>query len=180
MIEFYTWQPPPPAPKESISHVFIFIYYFSKLLPSSRTCVVSHECFSEQPPIFAVSPQHVKARVFGLMFFHHNVSRQCNLIILHLWNSTINVYGMFGAPVCAVYLWSFLILFVYWCKREYYLSEFKVVCIIYGELIVLVSKCVIDNFIDHLSHSGYSFHIKSRQCYQEIVWNQFDTFCSVC
>lgn len=59
----------------------------------------------------------------------------------------------------ALYLWSFLILFVYRCKREYYLSEFKVVFIIYRELIVSEPKCIVGNLMRHLSHGDCSYSL---------------------
>lgn len=84
----------------------------------------------------------------------------------------------------ALYLWSFLILFVYQCKREYYLSEFKVVFIIYGELIVSESKCIVKNLMRHLSHGdcSYSLSIRAKNVFLDIVENhivsnQFDQLC---
>lgn len=77
----------------------------------------------------------------------------------------------------ALYLWSFLILFVYRCKREYYLSEFKVVFIIYGELIVSESKCIAGNLMRHLSHGdcSYSLCIGAKNVIQTLwrtIWFQ--------
>lgn len=74
----------------------------------------------------------------------------------------------------ALYLWSFLILFVYQCKREYYLSEFKVVFIIYGELIVSESKCIVRNLMRHLSHGdcSYSLCIRAKNVFWTL-WNSF-------
>lgn len=42
----------------------------------------------------------------------------------------------------ALYLWSFVMLFVYRCKREYYLSEFKVLFIIYGKAYCIRNQIV--------------------------------------
>lgn len=55
----------------------------------------------------------------------------------------------------------FVMLFVYRCKREYYLSEFKVLFIIYGELTVPQTKCInnINNPMHQSSHGDCSYSL---------------------
>lgn len=80
----------------------------------------------------------------------------------------------------APYLWSF-VMFVYRCKREYYLSEFKVLFLIYGELTVSETKRVINNLKCQLSRGdcSYSLCIRANKVIKmsqtnQIVINQFD------
>lgn len=67
----------------------------------------------------------------------------------------IECWGHQSAP----YLWSFVMLFVYRCKREYYLSEFKVLFIIYGELTVSETKRIINNLKHQLSHGDCRYSL---------------------
>lgn len=63
----------------------------------------------------------------------------------------------------ALYLWSFVMFFVYRCKREYYLSEFKVLFIIYGELTVSETKCITNNLIRQWSRCDCSHSLYQSQ-----------------
>lgn len=66
----------------------------------------------------------------------------------------------------ASYLWSFVMLFVYQCKREYYyyyyLSEFKVLFIIYGQLTVSETKCIISKHQLGRGDCSYSLCIRAN------------------
>lgn len=98
------------------------------------------------------------------LFVSENVyfpSHQVTMYFNHytfIKHGNINVYWMLGHKA-ALYLWSFVMLFVYRCKREYYLSEFKGLFIIYGELNVSENKCIINNLICQLSRGDCSYSL---------------------
>lgn len=98
------------------------------------------------------------------------------LIILHLQNTVLLMFIECWGHTSALYLWSFVMLFVYRCKREYYLSEFKVLFIIYGKLTVPETKRIVNNLKRQLSRGDFSYSLSIGA--NIIVLNQFDQLCS--
>lgn len=74
-----------------------------------------------------------------------------------------------GGASLPPYLWSFVMLFVYRCKREYYLSEFKFLFIIYGALTVSKTKQIINNS----PPSVKPWWLQLQLVYQSQQWKQY-------
>lgn len=88
MIEFYTWQPPLPRrafPTCSFSSITLVSFFrlLAHVLFHMNVSANSHQSLQFHHSM--LKPEFLAYQFIQiLMFFHHNVSRQCNLIILHL------------------------------------------------------------------------------------------------